>query len=200
MNYSAILEPCDRKVHTSAHCLDYLAKDHLYLIPPHEVHKPPNRGYNTGAAPLVSGSPLTTHSEFDASNVIDEKDDGYKIEDGLSDQATETTTPLMHFHIFWRAPITDKLLLAVNAFLFTQPLDRSRLHLWVDSTDLPGGQAEDYRKNPLAHNLVLRPMNRLIHIHRWDQEAQEVYAYPPSSQSRANTTRTTNAAYDDNKQ
>ncbi|KAF9301264.1 hypothetical protein BGZ74_006931 [Mortierella antarctica] len=90
--------------------------------------------------------------------------------------------------MFWRAPITDKLLLAVNAFLFTQPLDRSRLHLWIDPTDLPGGRAEDYRKNPFAHNLVLRPMNRFIRIHRWDHGAQEAYAYPPSHQNSANTT------------
>lgn len=97
---------------------------------------------------------------------VDEEDYGHKIEDGLSDQATGKTTPLMHFHMFWRAPITDKLLLAVNAFLFTQLLARSRLHLWIDSTDLPGGRAEDYRKNPFAHNLVLWPMNRFIRIHR----------------------------------
>ncbi|KAG0019043.1 hypothetical protein BGZ82_000271, partial [Podila clonocystis] len=193
MNYSAILEPCDRKVHTSAHCLDYLAKDHLYLVPPREVRMPPNKAYSTAATPHVSGSPLTAHSELAASNINDDEDDGFKIEDGLLDQAAKTTTPPMHFHMFWRAPVTDKLLLAVNAFLFTQPLDRSRLHLWIDSTDLPGGRAEDYRKNLFARNLVLRPMNRFIRIHRWDHEAQEANAYPPSSQNSANTTGTSNA-------
>ncbi|KAG0026960.1 hypothetical protein BGZ81_005976 [Podila clonocystis] len=193
MNYSAILEPCNRKVHTSAHCLDYLAKDHLYLVPPRKVHMPPNKPYSTAATSPVSGSPLTAHSEFDASNNDDKEDDRFKIESGLSDQAAETATPPMHFHMFWRAPITDKLLLAVNAFLFTQPLDRSRLHLWIDSTDLPGGRAEDYRKNPFVRNLVLRPMNRFIRIHQWDHKAQEAYAYPPSSQNSANATGATSA-------
>ncbi|KAF9330887.1 hypothetical protein BG006_006198 [Podila minutissima] len=193
MNYSAILEPFDRKFHTSAHFLDYFAKDHLYLFPPPEVRMPPNRAYSTAAAPLVSSSALTAHPEFNASNIIDEEDDGYKIEDGLSGQATGKTTPLMHFHMFWRAHITDKLLLAVYAFLFTQPMDRSRLHLWIDSTDLPGGRAEDYHKNSFTYNLVLRPMNQFVCIHRWDHKAQEAYAYPPSSHNSANTTKATNA-------
>ncbi|KAF9992419.1 hypothetical protein BGZ80_005428 [Entomortierella chlamydospora] len=125
VNLTAIQEPCNRLVHTSAHCLDYLSQEHKYLIPSKLTSSPRN----------------------------------------------------MDYHVFWRGPITDKLYLSAHSFLFTQPLNRSKLHLWIDSADLPGGVPEDYTKNKYAASLVSEPLNRFIQIHAWDQAAELAYSY-----------------------
>ncbi|KAF9103877.1 hypothetical protein BGX27_010328 [Mortierella sp. AM989] len=124
VNLTAIQEPCNRHVHTSAHCLDYLTQEHKYLIP----SKP-------------------------------------------------STLKNMDFHIFWRGPFTDKLYLSAHSFLFTQPLSRSKLHLWIDSADLPDGVPEDYTKNEYSASLVSEPLNKYIEIHAWDQAAELAYSY-----------------------
>ncbi|KAF8960100.1 hypothetical protein BGZ46_001642 [Entomortierella lignicola] len=126
VNLTAILEPCDRLIHTSAHCLDYLTREHEYLIP---------------AQPSLSSSEE------------------------------------MNFHIFWRGPITDKVYLSALSFLFTQPLHRSKLHIWIDSADLPDGIPEDYTKNEYAAPLVSELLSRFIKIHAWDQAAEVEYSY-----------------------
>ncbi|KAH7053760.1 hypothetical protein BKA57DRAFT_260116 [Linnemannia elongata] len=129
VNLTAIAEPCNRIIHTSAHCLDFLTREHQYLIP---TRQPPS--------------------------------------------PSEAPAP-MHFHIFWRGPITDKLSLSSFSFLFTQPLDRAHLHLWIDSADLPDGAPEDYTQNQFAAPLVQPPLNQFITIHAWDQAAELAYSY-----------------------
>ncbi|KAF9379486.1 hypothetical protein CPB97_008934 [Podila verticillata] len=90
----------------------------------------------------------------------------------------QDTPPLpMNFHIFWKGPVSDKLSMSVHAFLFTQPLDRARLHLWIDSSDLPGGVAEDYEKNKFAKPMVAPAIAKYVKIHAWDQKALEEFAY-----------------------
>ncbi|KAF9954006.1 hypothetical protein BGZ72_004981 [Mortierella alpina] len=130
VNLTAMNEQCNRLVHTSAHCLAYLTREHEYLIPS-------------------------------------------KVSET---QAPPATTP-MNFHIFWRGPITDKLSLSAHSFLFTQPLKRAHLHLWIDSADLPDGLPEDYSRNAFAAPLVKEPLNRFITIHAWDQAAELAYSY-----------------------
>ncbi|KAG0215045.1 hypothetical protein BGX33_001542 [Mortierella sp. NVP41] len=88
---------------------------------------------------------------------------------------------MMDFHIFWQGVITDKLSLLAHSFLFSQPLDRARLHLWIDSSNLPGGVAEDYSQNPFATDLVSEPLNQYIKTHVWDQAAQHEFAYPTAT-------------------
>ncbi|KAF9431027.1 hypothetical protein BGZ94_000026 [Podila epigama] len=129
VNLTATSEPCNRLIHSSAHCLEYLTREHKYLVP---------------ATPQLKEQKSTT----------------------------------MDFHIFWRGPISDKLSLSAHAFLFTQPLQRSHLHLWIDSADLPNGEPEDYTQNPFSAPLVSPPLNKHISIHAWDQEAELAYAYP----------------------
>ncbi|KAG0373808.1 hypothetical protein BGX24_011223 [Mortierella sp. AD032] len=126
VNLTALAEPCDRRIHTSAHCLAYLTREHQYLIP--------------------------------------------------TRQNSEEQAP-MDFHIFWRGPFTDKLSLSSFSFLFTQPLDRSHLHLWIDSADLPNGLPEDYTQNVYAAPMVRAPLNQFITIHAWDQAAELAYSY-----------------------
>ncbi|KAI8599932.1 hypothetical protein EDD21DRAFT_405637 [Dissophora ornata] len=157
VNYTAILEPCDRKKHTSAHCLSYLSQDHLYLVPSHEARLYPNR----------------VHSIIAPDGKVQPEDIDLETSTG---QENLSTTAMMHFHIFWRGVITDKLSLAAHAFLFTQPLDRARLHLWIDSTGLPRGDPEDYTLNPFAKDLVSAPVNRFVKLHAWNQKAQKAYA------------------------
>ncbi|KAF9364123.1 hypothetical protein BGX34_002440 [Mortierella sp. NVP85] len=164
INHTAILEPCDRTKHTAAYCLAYLAQEHLYLVPSRIHTIPPkdasiqdmelgiSNGHDPESAP--SSSPF------------------------LRTAPSSTNSAMMHFHIFWRGVITDKLSLAAHAFLFSQPLDRARLHLWIDST----GQPEDYSQNPFAKDLTTAPINQFIKLHAWDQKAQETYAYPPLRQ------------------
>ncbi|KAG0347503.1 hypothetical protein BG004_007650 [Podila humilis] len=98
--------------------------------------------------------------------------------------------PPMNFHIFWKGPVSDKLWMSSHAFLFTQPLDRARLHLWVDSTDLPGGVAEDYEQNEFAKDLVSPAIRPYVTIHAWDQKALEEYAYGPQKKFEKATTTT----------
>ncbi|KAF9121867.1 hypothetical protein BGW39_010206 [Mortierella sp. 14UC] len=134
VNMTAISEPCDRHIHTSAHCLDFLTREHQYL------------------------TPIRRTSEEQAP---------------------------MNFHIFWRGPFTDKLSLSSFSFLFTQPLDRSHLHLWIDSADLPEGLPEDYTQNVFAAPMVRAPLNQFVTIHAWDQAAEIAYSYgeEPSMQA-----------------
>ncbi|KAF9109929.1 hypothetical protein BGX27_006984 [Mortierella sp. AM989] len=167
VNHTAILEPCDRTKHTSAHCLAFLSHDHLYLVPSRASRQFPNKLHN------VSPS-NNARSQEDI-----ELDTFYNKEKGtISTSSTSAARPtIMHFHIFWRGVISDKVSLAAHAFLFTQPLDRARLHLWIDSTDLPDGRPEDYEKNPFAKDLVSEPLNKFVKLHVWDQEAQETHAY-----------------------
>ncbi|KAG0324740.1 hypothetical protein BG000_002089 [Podila horticola] len=131
INLTSMAEPCNRLIHSSAHCLKFLTQEHAYLIP---------------ATP-------------------DQK-------------VTNAQAPIMDFHIFWRGPISDKLSLSAHSFIFTQPLDRSHLHLWIDSADLPNGEPEDYTQNQFSAPLVSPPLNKYISIHVWDQAAELKYAYP----------------------
>lgn len=131
INLTSMAEPCNRLIHSSAHCLKFLTQEHEYLIP---------------ATP-------------------DQK-------------VTNAQAPIMDFHIFWRGPISDKLSLSAHSFIFTQPLDRSHLHLWIDSADLPNGEPEDYTQNQFSAPLVSPPLNKYISIHMWDQAAELKYAYP----------------------
>ncbi|KAG0321756.1 hypothetical protein BGZ99_003689 [Dissophora globulifera] len=171
VNYSAILEPCDRTKHTSAHCLSYLTQDHLYLVPSRQARAFPNKPYT------VASDSVVRPEDMELEQSVGQNHDENAMPESFT--APTTATPaMMHFHIFWRGVITDKLSLASHAFLFTQPLDRARLHLWIDSTDLPGGQPEDYSQNTFAKDLVSPPLNRFVKIHMWDQEEQETYAYP----------------------
>ncbi|KAF9309030.1 hypothetical protein BG003_010295 [Podila horticola] len=85
----------------------------------------------------------------------------------------------MDFHMFWKGPVNDKLSMSVHAFLFTQPLDRARLHLWIDSSDLPGGVAEDYEQNEFAKPIVSPAIAQHVHIYAWNQKAFEEFAYGP---------------------
>ncbi|KAI1316704.1 hypothetical protein EDD11_009593 [Mortierella claussenii] len=156
VNMTATQEPCDRRIHTSAHCLNFLTKEHRYLIPAPPPPPPPR-------SPM---SPPTTESS------------------SSSDTSRTTTTTMMDFHIFWRGAITDKLSLSAHSFLFTQPLDRSRLHLWIDSADLPGGLPEDYLQNEFAAPLVSAPLNQYISVHAWDQAAELTFSYGENQQQQ----------------
>ncbi|KAG0296066.1 hypothetical protein BGZ96_010230 [Linnemannia gamsii] len=204
INYTAILEPCDRRTHTSAHCLDYLTKEHLYLIPSREARSWPNRihrhpsqvapsekddieagnesmttkgsiidGYGRETGSGSDGRIVTTFSTITTTTITSNSEKG--PEDELEEAG------MMHFHIFWQGVITDKLSLSAYSFLFSQPLDRARLHLWIDSSNLPGGMAEDYLQNSFAKDLVSEPLNKYIKFHDWRQEAQHAFAYPPST-------------------
>ncbi|KAG0236565.1 hypothetical protein BGW42_003220 [Actinomortierella wolfii] len=129
LNLTAIQEPCDRRTHSSAHCLAYLAQN--------------ENKYLTRTA-----------------------------------KGIEASREKMNVHIFWRGAIIDKVLLSAQAFLFTQPLNRAHLHIWVDSADLPGGLPEDYTKNPNAAPLLQKPFSDYVTIHAWDQEAELRHSYP----------------------
>ncbi|KAF9935193.1 Ca(2+)-dependent cysteine protease [Linnemannia zychae] len=197
INYTSILEPCNRTIHTSAHCLDYLTKEHLYLVPSREARSLPNRPFRRPYQIEKSEDGDTgTNTESDTDKVaIDEfQQETGSGSDGRAVTTTITKTTIivdkeeideepeaemMNFHIFWQGVITDKLSLSAHSFLFSQPLDRARLHLWIDSSNLPGGVAEDYLQNPYAKDLVTEPLNRYIKLHVWDQEAQREFAYPP---------------------
>jgi hypothetical protein len=210
INHTAILEPCNRKTHTSAHCLDYLTKDHLYLIPSREARSWPNRIHKHPSQVATSEE---DEIEPENKSMTAEKSiiDGYQRETGsgsdgriVTTSSTITTTTItsdsqkeaedeleeagmMDFHIFWQGAITDKLSLSAHSFLFSQPLDRARLHLWIDSSNLPGGMAEDYLQNSFAKDLVSEPLNKYIKFHVWNQEAQHAFAYPPPPLSTEKT-------------
>jgi hypothetical protein len=176
INHTATLEPCDRTKHTAAHCLAYLAQDYLHLVPSREARNYPNRMHT-----IPPKDASIQDMELGISNGQD-PESAPPPSPFLRTAPSSTNSAMMHFHIFWRGVITDKLSLAAHAFLFSQPLDRARLHLWIDSADLPEGQPEDYSQNPFAKDLTTEPINQFIRLHAWDQEAQETYAYPPLQQ------------------
>ncbi|KAG0377417.1 hypothetical protein BGX24_006134 [Mortierella sp. AD032] len=205
VNHTAILEPCDRTLHTSAHCLDYLTKEHLYLVPSRETRSWPNRILRHRSQPAASEADDNVVDNVPAAEgtIID---DGYQRETGSGSNGrvviatstiTTTTTAarpeeeleeadMMDFHIFWQGVVTDKLSLSAHSFLFSQPLDRSRLHLWIDSSNIPGDAAEDYLQNIYAKDLASEPLNKYIKFHVWDQAAQHAFAYPSPPQTTDN--------------
>ncbi|KAF9433701.1 hypothetical protein BGZ76_009096 [Entomortierella beljakovae] len=130
INLTDVQSACNRLIHTSAHCLEFLTQEHKYLIP----------------------SNPSTYSEK------------------------------MDFHVFWRGPITDKLALSASSFLYTQPLKRSKLHWWIDSSTLPDGVPEDYTKNRYAAPFVSEPLNQFVEIHAWDQAAELNFSYGDSKE------------------
>ncbi|KAG0055703.1 hypothetical protein BGZ83_007711 [Gryganskiella cystojenkinii] len=162
VNLTALEEPCNRLFHTSAYCLDALSKEHQYLIPSTTSSSATSLIKTLPSVPKNKGKSISSSSSSGA--------------DGDANDSASATN-FMDFHVFWRGPITDKLSLNAHAFLFTQPLDRSRLHLWIDSADLPGGVPEDYLQNEFAAPLVQEPLNRHIFIHPWDQAAELAYSY-----------------------
>ena len=148
VNLTALEEPCDRLIHTSAHCLEALSKEHQYLVPPVAA----SIKHSISSVPEKKGETRVNGSDHEKDKTMD-------------------------FHVFWRGPITDKLSLNAHAFLFTQQLKRARLHLWIDSADLPGGVPEDYLLNEFAAPLVQEPLSRYITFHAWDQIAELAYSY-----------------------
>ncbi|KAG0045105.1 hypothetical protein BGZ83_009648 [Gryganskiella cystojenkinii] len=173
--------------------------EHRYLVPSYESRemmyrrRPKHREWLSdpemeGLTVAISEHPeVIDDSENEYDNDDDEDDDEEEAEENNNQGTPPPPQPIapktMDFHIFWRGPISDKLSLAAHAFLFTQPLDRSRLHLWIDSSDLPGGQPENYWKNPFARDLISDPIRQFVKIHAWNQTDQESYAYPASPTS-----------------
>jgi len=204
VNLTALREPCDRKIHSSAHCLAYLAQEHLYLVPSRQSREMANRRRPKhrewlpdpdleGLGVVAAESSEMSDDDYGYNNDDeDEDEDEGEIDTEESAASTNEAYPTpMDFHIFWRGPISDKLSLAVHAFLFTQPLDRSRLHLWIDSSDLPGGKPEKYAKNPFSQDLVSDPIRQYVKIHPWYQADQESFAYPSPPSQPSETTETT---------
>ncbi|KAF9129675.1 hypothetical protein BGW39_003901 [Mortierella sp. 14UC] len=116
INHTAILESCDRILRTSAHCLDYLTKEHLYLTPSREARSWPNRILRYPSQPATSEmDAIVVDSESTAKGAVV---DGYQRETGSGSDdrvvtATSTTTTtatiaraneeaeMMDFHMFW---------------------------------------------------------------------------------------------------
>ncbi|KAF9577904.1 hypothetical protein BGW38_006601, partial [Lunasporangiospora selenospora] len=94
-----------------------------------------------------------------------------------NDNTIDEDENIMNFHIFWRGPITDKLSLAAYSFLFTQPLKRARLNLWIDSSELPDGQPEDYSLNEYSAPFFSEPLSNFVSFMAWDQEGELMYSY-----------------------
>ncbi|CAG8730327.1 27323_t:CDS:2 [Gigaspora margarita] len=69
---------------------------------------------------------------------LDDNEDNYMI----SFPTTAGVSPLplcnrdhspMLFHVFWKGQITDKIILMIKSFLYSQPLDCSKLYVWLDN-------------------------------------------------------------------
>ncbi|KAK9765256.1 hypothetical protein K7432_006549 [Basidiobolus ranarum] len=71
--------------------------------------------------------------------------------------------PSMLFHIFWRGPFTDKIALTVKSFLYTQPLECSKLVIWLHEW----GTAEQLLENEFSKPFLDFPA-RLIEFKRWN--------------------------------
>ncbi|RHZ82791.1 hypothetical protein Glove_103g229 [Diversispora epigaea] len=71
----------------------------------------------------------------------------------------------MLFHIFWRGPITDKLVFTMKSFLFSQPLNCSVLYIWINYKDV------DFLNSKIMHPLhKFIPDN--IDFKTWNTEEQ----------------------------
>ncbi|KAF9582851.1 hypothetical protein BGW38_010678 [Lunasporangiospora selenospora] len=123
--------------------------------------------------------------------------DDNTVDDSDGNGDSHTSSNWMDFHIYWRGPITDKLALSARAFLFTQPLNRARLHLWIDSTELPGGVPEVYEDNPHSRTLVSEAVRPYIRFHTWNQSVQAQFAYGKVNVSEATGTNTPSVALSD---
>ncbi|CAG8837754.1 23455_t:CDS:1, partial [Cetraspora pellucida] len=61
----------------------------------------------------------------------------------------------MLFHVFWHGQITDKLVLVMKSFLYSQPLECSTLYVWLD----------DMNVTNLNDNELIRPLFKYSPTH-----------------------------------
>lgn len=69
-------------------------------------------------------------------------------------QATETLRgtcpgPIIPYHVYWRGPASWRVELFIKAYLYTQNLPCSQLHLWLDSDPFPNAVHDMLNSDPL---------------------------------------------------
>ncbi|CAG8655417.1 2970_t:CDS:1 [Funneliformis caledonium] len=69
------------------------------------------------------------------------------------------------FHVFWKGDFSDKIAMMIKSFMFTQPLQCSKLYVWLDDNEM---RLED---NPHAKPL-LKFSPKFIEFMKWDTEEQ----------------------------
>ncbi|ORX93948.1 hypothetical protein K493DRAFT_315743 [Basidiobolus meristosporus CBS 931.73] len=81
----------------------------------------------------------------------------------LTSSACPENDPML-FHIYWKGPFTDKLSLTIKSFLYSQPLECSRLWVWMDSW----GSKEDLETNEFSSPLLEFSSN--VEFKQWSLE------------------------------
>jgi hypothetical protein len=71
----------------------------------------------------------------------------------------------MLFHVFWKGDISDKISLMIKSFLFTQPLQCSKLYVWLDDTTMT------LEENPYSNSL-LQFSPKFVEFKNWNTEQQ----------------------------
>jgi hypothetical protein len=74
----------------------------------------------------------------------------------------------MLFHVYWKGDVSDKIAMVIKSFMFTQPLQCSKLYVWLHETTM------SLEENPHAKPLLsLSP--KFIEFKKWDTEEQLNY-------------------------
>ncbi|CAB5162498.1 hypothetical protein RhiirA5_365224 [Rhizophagus irregularis] len=97
---------------------------------------------------------------------LDKKEDDYIIEPPSPIPQCNENEPPMLFHVFWRGMITDKLTLQMKSFLYTQPLECSKLYVWLQDSDT------DIDLNPFAGKIYEKFSPKNIEFKKWDTKEQ----------------------------
>lgn len=97
---------------------------------------------------------------------LDKKEDDYIVDPPSPIPQCNENEPPMLFHVFWRGMITDKLALQMKSFLYTQPLECSKLYVWLQNSDT------DIDLNPNAGKIYKKFSPKNIEFKKWDTKEQ----------------------------
>ena len=71
----------------------------------------------------------------------------------------------MLFHVFWKGKISDKLALMMKSFVYSQPLECSKMYVWIEELE------KDFASNQNM-KLLTKFIPTYIEIKVWDAKSQ----------------------------
>ncbi|CAB4396487.1 uncharacterized protein OCT59_002588 [Rhizophagus irregularis] len=161
-NYPIISSQDDEEEGISTNFSEYISK----------FRKRPKDGYIIDYEKIVSHCDMSKFLAEQCLEYLDKNESNYIIPNPDLNQKDSLKCspdqPPMLFHVFWKGDISDKISLMIKSFLFTQPLQCSKLYIWLDDTTMT---LED---NPYSYSL-LQFSPKYIEFKNWNTEEQLNY-------------------------
>ncbi|GBB91893.1 hypothetical protein RclHR1_19300003 [Rhizophagus clarus] len=131
-----------------------------------KFRKRPKDGYIMNYEKVVSHCDMSKFLAEQCLEYLDKYESDYIIPNPQKDSLKcSPDQPPMLFHVFWKGDISDKISLMIKSFLFTQPLQCSKLYIWLDDTTMT------LEENPYSNSL-LSFSPKFIEFKNWNTDEQ----------------------------